>query len=48
MKKVDIYVPKDYDVPHSMYTDNAHNVITVGDIMFSKCDDVILENNPSH
>lgn len=48
MKKVDIYVPTDYDVPHSMFTGNAHNVITVGDIMFNKCDDFILQNNPTH
>lgn len=48
MRKVDIYVPDDYDVPRSMFTRDAHNVMTVGDIMFNKCDDVILQNNPTY
>lgn len=48
MKKVDVYVPLDYDVPSSMFTENAHNVITVGDIMYNRCDDIMIQNNPEH
>lgn len=48
MKTINVNVPDDYDVPHSIYSDDAHKIITIGDIMFVKGMHLISENNPQH
>jgi len=46
MKEVCVRVPESYTVPNSMLCDGAHNVMTIGDIMYTKGMSVFNENNP--
>ena len=46
MKKIQIDVPETFHVPETIYTHDAHKVITIGDIMYSKGVPFLMENDP--
>jgi len=46
MKRIQVDVPEAFHVPDSIYTNDAHKVITIGDIMYSKGVPFLMENDP--
>tara|TARA_Y100000389_G_scaffold201059_1_gene242861 strand:+ start:8904 stop:10115 length:1212 start_codon:yes stop_codon:yes gene_type:complete len=48
MKKIHVDVPENFQVPESLCTQDAHKVITIGDIMYTKGIPFLAENDPQH
>lgn len=46
MKTVEVNVPDSYEVPETLCTQDAHKVITIGDIMYTKGVPFLMENDP--